>query len=323
MTMSDNFEDIDASLIELIDSFCTSLMVERNASVHTIRAYQLDLLDYGRWVFRENIDPLKTDHRQVRQYLSEMNQAQYCRSTINRRLSSLKEFYRWLIVNGETAADPVSALQGPKKTKGFPRTLKKEEMAKLLLVHYKRDSKGARREQGPVDLRNQALLEFLYACGARVSEASGLELCNTDFENGQVKVFGKGSKERIIPLHDMALDSMYSYVNFGRQKLLKDKQSKFFFVSTRGNQMTPDAIRKMFKETVREAGLDETLSPHDMRHTFATDLLEGGADLRSVQEMLGHSSLSTTQLYTHMSVKRLKEVHGKAHPRGKRSSEAK
>ena len=131
----------------------------------------------------------------------------------------------------------------------------------------------------------------------------------------QVKVFGKGSKERIIPLHTMAVSSLGTYITHGRGQLLRGKQSEYVFVSSRGNPFSADAIRKMFKEALREAGLDETLSPHAMRHTFATDLLEGGADLRSVQEMLGHSSLSTTQIYTHLSAARLKQVHAQAHPR--------
>ena len=148
-----------------------------------------------------------------------------------------------------------------------------------------------------------------------MSEASGLTLEGVDFAQGQVKVFGKGSKERIIPLHDMALSAMRTYLLLARPKLLKDGESDYFFVSTRGNQMSPDAIRKMFKESVRAAGLSEDLTPHDMRHTFATDLLSGGANLRSVQEMLGHASLSTTQIYTHVSVERLKSAHAQAHPR--------
>ena len=165
-------------------------------------------------------------------------------------------------------------------------------------------------------MRDQALLEFLYACGARISEASGLHSDCVDFDQCQVKVFGKGGKERIIPLHDLCIETMKRYFYDYRPVLLRDKSSPYFFVSTRGNQMGTDAMRKMFKETVREAGLDDSLSPHDMRHTFATDLLAGGADLRSVQEMLGHSSLSTTQIYTHLTPARLKQVHRLAHPRG-------
>ena len=313
--MSTEEEPLDEEASCMVESYCNALKIEQNASDHTIRAYRIDLFDYLRWAKREHLDSIHINHRQLRLYLSELDQVQYCRTTINRRLSSLKGFFRWLQVTGKTDADPASLLQGAKQPKSLPHMIKSRDMAKLLSVYGKNDSAGKRQEQSPADMRNQALLEMLYACGARVSEASSLELTNVDFRNKQVKVFGKGSKERIIPIHDLAMSSMENYLNFARPKLLKEKTSPFFFVSTRGNQMTTDAIRKMFKGAIRAAGLDETLSPHDMRHTFATDLLAGGADLRSVQEMLGHSSLSTTQIYTHLSSGRLKKAHQQAHPR--------
>lgn len=310
----DGMPTCDPRAASLVEGFCDALRVERNASVHTVRAYRIDLMDYVRWAAR--IDPLAATHRQLRRYLGELDSAQYSRTTVNRRLSALRSFFRWLNVTDVCDSDPASVLSGPRKQKDLPHVIRPADMARLLSVHGKRDGVGNPREQSPADLRNLALLEFLYACGARVSEASGLLADNVDFERGQVKVFGKGARERIVPLHDLALASMRTYQLLGRPRLLKEKECPFFFVSTRGNGMTTDAIRKMFKESLRAAGLDETLSPHDMRHTFATDLLEGGADLRSVQEMLGHASLSTTQVYTHLSPGRLKQVHRRAHPRG-------
>ena len=315
MSMEDEKTSFDGQAASHVEAFCAALQVEDNASAHTVRAYRIDLFDFLRWAHREKLDPLHMSHRQLRLYLGELDRAQYSRRTINRRLSALKSFFRWLNVCDIIDGDPASVLQGQKQGKSLPRMIQGQDMVKLLSVYGKRDAQGTPREQTPTDMRNLALLEFLYACGARVSEASGLMLSNVDFKNGQVKVFGKGRKERIIPLHELALYSMRGYVYVARPKLLQEKQSGAFFVSTRGNAMTPDAIRKMFKETLRLAGLDMTLSPHDMRHTFATDLLEGGADLRSVQEMLGHASLSTTQIYTHLSASRLKQVHAKAHPR--------
>lgn len=300
----------------LVDAFCDAMRIEHNASMHTVRAYHIDLMDYLRWAERENVNPVGVGHRQLRRYLGELDHAQYARTTINRRLSALRSFYRWLNVTGTIEDDPAGILQGPRQPKSLPHVIHAADMAKLLSVYGGIDAAGNRRTQSPVDSRNQALLEFLYACGARISEVSSLTIDHVDFARAQVKVFGKGSKERIIPLHDMALSSMRSYKSGARPTLLKDKRSDFFFVSTRGNGMTTDAIRKMFKEALRRAGLDETLSPHDMRHTFATDLLNGGADLRSVQEMLGHASLSTTQIYTHVSPGRLKSIHHRTHPRG-------
>ncbi|MFR3092443.1 MAG: tyrosine-type recombinase/integrase [Eggerthella lenta] len=256
--------------------------MERNASVHTLRAYRIDLMDFARWACRERIDILAATHRQLRRYLGELDRAQYSRTTVNRRLSALRSFFRWLNVTGIADEDP----------RAFCRFQTAEEPAarhpgvghgEAADLYGKRDAAGREREQSSVDARNLALLEFLYACGARVSEASGLLAANVDFGSGQVKVFGKGSKERIVPLHDMAVSSMRAYATWARPLILRDRTCDYFFVSTRGNRMGTDAIRKMFKDALRQAGLDESLSPHDMRHTFATDLLDGGADLRSVQ----------------------------------------
>ncbi|MEG0072395.1 MAG: tyrosine recombinase [Raoultibacter sp.] len=308
--------ECDEEAASTVEEFCASLRVERNASPHTVRAYHVDLQDFIRWAYRRHLDPLDMSHRQLRSYLAELDQAQYSRKTINRRLSTLRAYYRWLNVTEKTHSDPASVLQGPKLARMLPHRISVDDMSAILRVHGKRDSRKKQREQSFSDYRDQALLEFLYACGARISEASGLQVHDVDFSQGQVRVFGKGSKQRIIPLHELALASMHAYFQVARPKLLKGKQSPYFFVSTRGNQMGTDAIRKMFKATLRAAGVDETLSPHDMRHTFASDLLEGGADLRSVQEMLGHASLSTTQIYTHLSPEHLIEVHHQAHPRG-------
>lgn len=301
--------------VRLLDEYCRMLTVERNMSPNTLRAYRLDIDDYLRWAQRAKLDALRCDHRQLRRYLADLDRSGYQRTTVNRRLSSLKGWFRWLHARGFIPGDPASVLQGPKQSKHLPHVIRPGDMVRLLSVHAKRDLDGNPRTQTPADMRDQALLEFLYACGARVSEASGLLLRNVDFDQHQVKVLGKGSKERIIPLHDMALSSMDRYLHCARPALLDGGTSEFFFVSARGNAMGTDAIRKMFKATVAQAGLDPTLSPHDMRHTFATDMLDGGADLRSVQEMLGHASLSTTQIYTHLSPARLKQVHALAHPR--------
>lgn len=306
---------IDVAVSCAIDDFCDALVAERNASGNTVRAYRTDLGDYGRWAYREKLDALHASHRDLRRYLAQLDAARYSRRTVNRRLSALRTFFRWLNVTGRVDANPASALIGPKSGKHLPQVLRPRDMARLLSVHASRDLKGCPREQSLTDMRDQAILEFLYACGARISETSGLLAVNIDFDEKQARLFGKGSKERIVPLHDLAVDSLRRYALVARPKLLDGKECPYFFVSTRGNQMKTDAMRKMFKATVREAGLDDSLSPHDMRHTFATDLLNGGADLRSVQEMLGHAQLSTTQVYTHLSVERLKKVHDQALPR--------
>lgn len=303
------------NLYAQIASFCDALRFERNASLHTLRAYHNDLCDFASWVDRQNIVVDELEYRQLRDYLQELDRAQYCRSTINRRLSALRSFFRWLNITGVMAHNPAYVLQGPRHSKRLPHVIRPHDMARLLSVYAKKDVEGFVREQSPRDMRNQALLEFLYACGARISEASNLLLREVYLEDAQVRVFGKGSKERIIPLHPLALSSLNTYVLLGRPKLLDGRFCEYFFVSTRAQQMGTDAMRKMFKDALRKAGLDETLSPHDMRHSFASDLLEGGADLRSVQELLGHASLSTTQIYTHVSPQRLIKVHRQSHPR--------
>ena len=300
----------------LIDAFSESLRVERGASEHTVRNYRIDLDAYARWCERNGVNPVTATHRDLRSYLSELDAARYARSTMNRRLSSLRSFYRWANLAGVVDADPAEVLFGAKRGQHLPHVLKEDDMMRLLSVHSAVDEKGNMREQSASDMRDQAILELLYACGARISEASGLCLGDVDFPSRLVKLFGKGRKERIVPLHDLCIEALQKYLKDARPVLLEGKQATDrFFISNRGKPMSADSMRKMFKDTVKAAGLDATLSPHDMRHTFATDLLEGDADLRSVQEMLGHASLSTTQIYTHLSAGRLKDAHHQAHPR--------
>lgn len=299
---------IDEAYLDALDSYCVERASVRGDSVHTVRGYRNDLLDFGRWAARHGIVPLDVTYRQIRSYLGEQNQAGYARRTINRRLSSLRGFFRWLNVTGRVSGDPVGVVSGPKLSKGLPRFIPASDMARILNVHHSSSE--------PEGMRNQAILEFLYASGARISEASGLLASDVDFSSRQVRVMGKGSKERIVPLHDLAVSSMRTYAEHARPQLLGSGSCPCFFVSSRGRAMSTDALRKMFKRTLASAGVDGTYTPHDMRHTFATDLLDGGADLRSVQEMLGHASLSTTQIYTHVSSERLRSVHHAAHPRG-------
>ena len=309
-------DDIDAGFLATVDSFCSALKYERNLSDNTILGYQKDLLDFGRWAKRMDIDPLTITYRSMRGYLANLDQARYARTTINRHLSSLRGFYKWCNVAGITENDPASVLQGPKQPKSIPHTIRQTDMQRLLSVYAPIDETGALRNRSAADIRNQAILELFYASGARISELSWLLLHDVDIPGRQIKVFGKGSKERIIPIHHLAVDSLEAYLDGPRNELLGNHDIPYCFVSNAGKQMSAASIRAMFKKAIVAAGLDPTLSPHAMRHTFATDLLSGGADLRSVQEMLGHASLSTTQIYTHVSASRLKQIHEQAHPRG-------
>lgn len=300
-----------------LESFLESLKFERNFSEHTIRNYSIDVSDFLRWANRNELDPFSLNRRQARRYLGELDSAAYKRTTVNRRLSAVKTFFEWLKVNGIVEQDPFSALSGPKCASRLPKSINSLEMDRLLEVHA---SALSDLEEGSNDfantVRNQALLELIYAAGLRISEASGLLMGNVDLSSGQVKVLGKGKKERIIPIHEGAIEYIRLYLKKGRPVLANSDSPENLFLSPRGNAYSPDCIRRMFKKTLSAAGLDPTLSPHALRHSFATDVLVGGADLRSVQEMLGHSSLSTTQIYTHISDERLKDVHHQAHPRG-------
>ena len=308
---------VDTRFAADIDRFLDDLTAQRRFSAHTVRNYGNDLRDWGRWCARKKVDPYAPGHRDLRLYLADLAAAQYAPATVNRRLSSLRACYRWLVVEGKAAVNPAEVMQSLKKPQRLPRRISPDEMVRILSVNGPLAPDGSLRTQTNEQLRDQALLEFLYACGARISEASNLKLADVDFAHLQVKVVGKGDKQRLIPIHELAVEAMRSYADIARPAFLAGKPPvPEFFVSTRGNRMSTDSMRKMFKATLAKAGVSQAYSPHDMRHTFASDLLEGGADLRSVQEMLGHSSLSTTQIYTHLSADRLTRVHRQAHPRG-------
>lgn len=294
-----------------IDAYVAHLAKTRNLSENSVRAYGTDLSSFAAWVRREGVRPLTVSHRELRRYLGELNRAGYSPKTMDRHLSALRGLYRWLVREGRCEGESVSALASPKAPRTLPRTMADPQVVKLL------DACDTASAEG---LRDRAFLELLYATGARISEVARLDLCDVDFAQGQVKLFGKGSKERIVPVYEGALDWLRKYLDESRPALLIKRRGldsiDALFISTRGNRMSADALRTRFETMVKKAGLDPALTPHAMRHTFATELLGGGADLRSVQELLGHESLSTTQIYTHLSVDRLKDAAKKAHPRG-------
>ncbi len=294
-----------SALDPCIDAFAAQLTEVRGLSENTERGYEADLRAYSRWCDREGIDAFGVTHAELRGYLAYLSRARYATTTINRHLSAIRGLYTWMASHGYEVSSAASALASPK-------TMSDADAEKLLESFPADDAQG---------LRDRAFLELLYASGARVSEVSGLDVASVDFSSCQVRLFGKGSKERIVPVYELALDWVGRYVTEARPGLLshakKDKEdsARALFLSTRGNRMSADALRRVFERRVAAAGLDSGLTPHAMRHTYATELLSGGADLRSVQELLGHESLSTTQVYTHLSVDRLKEAARAAHPR--------
>jgi len=291
---------------ELVDRFLVHLSVERGVSPHTARAYSADLARYLEWAERSSVDPIRLSHRQMRSYLAEMDRAKYARRTIARRLSSIRTFFAFLHTQGVVSSDPSAVLTTPKVPSRLPKILETDAVSLML---------EAPDTSTPAGLRDKAVLELLYATGARVSEVAGLRLGDVDLAQAQLTLMGKGSKQRIVPMHRIATESVRAYLLAGRPSFAGQSSSDWVFLSARGRQYSADAIRRMFKRYLSLTGTAGTLSPHAMRHTFATHLLNAGADLRTVQELLGHVALSTTQIYTHLSTQRLQDVHRSSHPR--------
>lgn len=291
----------------LVDRFAYHLSAERNLSPNTVRAYKNDLVAFVAWMDRTGVGIDVVNHRRLRAYLGELEQARYSRRTINRHLSAIRRFFAFLVNEGVLDADPSQVVQSPKQPRVLPHAMSHAEVEALL---------AATDTSTPQGVRDLLVLELLYGMGARVSELSGIDIRDIDFNQGQIRVMGKGSKERILPVHPYALRLVRAYLADVRPQWAGPKSSDALLLSTRGNRLSPDAIRTILKRLLATAGLDTTYSPHSLRHTFATHLLEGGADLRSVQELLGHATLSTTQIYTHLSIGTLKDVHRQTHPRG-------
>jgi integrase/recombinase XerD len=291
---------------ELVGRFLTHLEVERGVSPNTVRAYSSDLARYLEWAERAGVDPLTLTHRQMRRYLAEMDQAKYARRTVARRLSAVRSFFAYLVAENVVSSDPASVLLSPKLPARLPRIVPPEELQGLL---------DCVETSTPAGLRDAAILELLYASGARVGELSTVRLGDLDLAQGQMRVIGKGDKERIVPIHRVAQSKLRAYLDRGRPELRRPGSPETVFLSVRGNRCSEDALRRIFKRHLTRAGVAMGLSPHAVRHTFATHLLEAGADLRTVQELLGHVALSTTQIYTHLGMARLKDVHRTAHPR--------
>lgn len=289
-----------------MDAFLAHLRIERGLSQHTVRAYSADLQRYFEWAERSSVDPVRLNHRQLRRYLAELDRAQYARTTISRRLSSVRGFFAYLVSEGLADSDPSAVLVAPKPAARLPRLVAANDLQPLL---------DAPEPHTPLGVRDRAILELLYACGLRVSELASLRLPDLDLAAGQLLVTGKGSKQRIVPVYPIAVSRIRAYLAQGRPTLSRPGSSDAVFLSRTGRDLTPDAVRELFKRHLRAAGAASDASPHALRHTFASHMLEAGADLRTVQELLGHVALSTTQIYTHLSMKRLRDVHGSAHPR--------
>ena len=279
-----------------LNDFLKHLSVERDYSVHTIRNYKIDLIDWLSFLERKKIK--SADHHNVREYLGILTEKGLSKRTIARKIACLRSFYKFLSIRGRTERNPVEIISSPRLPHRLPHFLEISEIERLIDA----------TENDKFSLRNRAIIELLYSSGLRVSELSGLNIENIDFGSGTVRCFGKGKKERIVPFGSLAKEALEVY-------LRKDgRESGALFLNRFGKRLTTRGVWMIIENERLKAGLFH-LSPHTLRHSVATHLLERGADIRSVQEFLGHKRLSTTQIYTHLTTKRLKEVYDKAHPR--------
>lgn len=291
-----------------VDRYLKHLAAERGLSPNTVQAYADDLAELSQYLEDQGVTNwAKLEGLHLVAYLARAGKKGLAPATRSRRLSSARGLVGYLIQRGDLNNDPLAGLSGPRRGQGLPYFLSQEEMERLL---------AAPSPETDLGLRDRAMLEVMYAAGLRVSEVIGLGVGQVQFQIGCLLVRGKGDKERLVPLHDKAMAALKLYLEGPRAKLLKKQNREEVFVNVRGGCLSRMGIWKIVKKHLGAAGISGPVTPHTLRHTFATHLLEGGADLRSVQLMLGHSDISTTQIYTHVTRQRLVEIHRRYHPRG-------
>ena len=291
---------------DLLDTFCDALWLEEGLSKNTLSSYRRDLVKVATWLAQRQRNLLSATHVDLLDFISQQT-AHLQASSTSRLLSSLRRFYQYAMRQGTIQTDPSLLIERPKLPQRLPHTLTESEVDALLRAP------DANKVLG---MRDRAMLETLYATGLRVSELVYLKLAEVSLDMGVLRVMGKGAKERLVPLGEQALDSLLSYLNSARPSLLAQRQSDALFVTARGAAMTRQMFWYLIKRYAIAGGVRKHLSPHTLRHAFATHLLNHGADLRVVQMLLGHADISTTQIYTHVAHERLQQLHAKHHPRG-------
>lgn len=295
---------------KLIEDFLEYLVYERNyQELTTVRSYEADLEQFQLFIKANNLNYKTLKKDDIRQYLKYLDDINYKKSSISRHLSTLRSFYSYLVNNNIVKNNIFKTISSPKKDKKLPNYLQYNELEKLLDACDMTSSLG---------IRNRLIIETLYDTGLRVSELVNIKLEDIDIKNKEIRVIGKGQKERIVYFGEYEIEILTKYLEDARKELLNGKQSKYLFINHLGNKLTDRGVRLIIDKTISKACLKHKISPHSLRHTFATHLLNEGADLKSVQELLGHSSLSTTQIYTHVSNERLRSVYLKSHPRCKK-----
>lgn len=293
---------------KMVTAFINYLTVEKGLSPNTLESYARDLRNYAGFLANAGItDPRATGRGEIKGFIEHLRRGGLSSSSAARALVAVKGLHRFMLMEKLTDKDPTEALESPRKGLVLPHFLTSPEVEALL---------AAPKGDTPEAMRDRAMFELLYAAGLRASELVGAKAGDVEFEVGYINVFGKGSKGRVVPLNDTAITAVKLYYQTARPMLLKGRQSNFLFVTRRGGGMTRQSFWKIIKKYAALAGITKDVSPHVLRHSFATHLLEHGADLRAVQMMLGHSDIVTTQIYTHVEVSRLKKLHKEFHPRG-------
>ncbi|HHV71206.1 MAG TPA: tyrosine recombinase XerC [Clostridia bacterium] len=296
----------------LLTEFYAYLKLEKNVSDHTLTAYKVDLAQFSDFIKKQKQKEI-TDlsglsvvkHLDVRGFLAFLQSEGYSRSSIARKLAAVRSFFRYMCREGYLQDNPAAHIATPKQQKKLPEFLYLEE-AKMLVE--------APDQTTILGCRDRAILELFYAAGLRIGELAGLDLGDLDFTVGYVKVLGKGSRERIVPIGRQALNALEKYLNYARPQLIKDN-TKAIFLNKNGTRLSIRSIRRIVDKYIKQVSLERKITPHSIRHSFATHLLNAGADLRTVQELLGHVNISTTQIYTHVTKEKMKFVYDQTHPR--------
>ena len=291
-------------LSELIEEYLRYLLIDKGYSNNTIESYKRDLIKFSDYNKNKSIDDIT--NKDLKEYLKYLNNENLNEKSISRNISCLKSFYKFLVIDKKIKDNPSEILFLPKIRKSLPNTLTEEEILKLLDIDLTDN----------FSYRNKAMIELMYGTGLRVSELVNLKLQDIDLIDEVVRTFGKGNKERIIPIGEYAAESLKVYINKYRNLLLKKYNNDYLFLNNHGNRMTRQGFFKIIKNIAKEKGINKPLSPHTLRHSFASHLLKYGADLRTIQELLGHSDISTTQIYTHISNEELKKNYKEFHPHG-------
>jgi len=291
---------------EIFNRYIQHLEAERNVSPYTVRNYKTDLLDFFQFLNKKKVASLEAvDRKVMRDYLSHLVEQGIVKASIARKLSAIRSFYRYLVREKIIAANPIEMVSSPKLDKRLPSFLTLKEVEKLL---------SAPDPSTPQGQRDRALLELLYAAGLRVSELTSLELGQINLDSNEIRVWGKGSKERVVLMGEPAAQALRNYLAQGRPKLLGEKRSQALFLNRYGQRLPERRVQLILEKYAKQSGIGKRVHPHLLRHTFATHLLDGGADLRVVQELLGHARLSSTQIYTHVTKRQARKVYLSAHP---------